>query len=219
MRLRTKILLFLVLIQIQIIIPTTIPIQSHSNQLSIPQPPENLSASTINNKVVLQWSQPISNGGSTITGYNIYRSSNDQQFVLIGTTALLTFQDTNVSNGAIYYYIVRAVTSIAMSNPSNTIAIKIQFYTPTSAYINKFILYSTYLIILLALVLAIGFGYFFLRFEKSDQQDFTKHNSFFSFIKGRTKFKGKSKVKPISIHTTDKALGMIEQILEESQEK
>ena len=217
MRLQPKLILFLFLVQLSFTIPITITIQSNNNVSDIPQPPLNLTASNINNKVVLHWNQPVSNGGSNISNYNVYRSTNNNNnFTLLGTTVNLSFKDTTVSNNNTYYYIVKAENSAGESDPSNLLVIKVKFYTPIATYFNKIIIYLSYLIHIIGQCLAISPVYLILRFknlEKTNLDDIKKI-SFNSFIKDHLKINRKSKDKTISIHQTDKALEIIEEILE-----
>lgn len=86
----------------------------------VPAPPQNLMATASNNQVTLSWSAPSTDGGSTITGYNIYRStSSGEETLLISAGNVLTYTDSNVNNGTTYYYEVTAVNSKGESIPSN----------------------------------------------------------------------------------------------------
>jgi parallel beta-helix repeat protein len=63
--------------------------------------------------VQLTWNAPISNGGSDITGYRIYRGSESGgQTFLIEIGNLLTYNDTTVTNGVTYYYKISSVNTI-----------------------------------------------------------------------------------------------------------
>ena len=80
---------------------------------SVPSVPQNLTASAGNQKVILNWQAPSSDGGSTITNYNIYRgtvSGEETLFTTIG--AVLTYTDTGLTNDITYYYKVSAVNGI-----------------------------------------------------------------------------------------------------------
>ena len=49
-----------------------------------------------NNAVELTWETPLFNGGNTILGYRIYRTSNlSTSFELIGSTASLKYSDSS----------------------------------------------------------------------------------------------------------------------------
>jgi fibronectin type 3 domain-containing protein len=87
-----------------------------------PTAPRSLTATAGNGSVSLSWSVPSSNGGSPITGYNVYRSTTPGGE---GSTPLKTnvsgtsFTDTAVTNGTTYYYTVAAVNSAGTSPQSN----------------------------------------------------------------------------------------------------
>src|SRR5439155_1288938 len=75
--------------------------------------PQNLVATAGNAQIVLSWLAPLTNGGSTITNYKVYRgtSSNGETFLAqIGNSN--SYTDTTVTNGQTYYYKVSAVNSI-----------------------------------------------------------------------------------------------------------
>src|SRR5579872_4215163 len=80
-----------------------------------PQPPTGLAATSGNSQVSLSWTAPSSNGGSTITGYNIYRgtAAGGEGTTPIGTVSgsALSYTDTGLTNGQTYYYKVTAVNS------------------------------------------------------------------------------------------------------------
>jgi fibronectin type 3 domain-containing protein/glucose/arabinose dehydrogenase len=86
-------------------------------------PPRNLAASPGNNEVRLSWE-----GSSGASGYNVYRSESPD--VEISTAnrrnsaplESTTFTDSDVENGATYYYIVTAVGSGGESAASNSVA-------------------------------------------------------------------------------------------------
>jgi hypothetical protein len=100
---------------IQWVPPTTQP--------SVPSAPQNLQTNTGNSQIALSWSAPSSNGGSTITGYNIYRgtTSGSEGTTPIATVngTTLTYTDTGLTNGPTYFYKVTAINSIGMSPQSN----------------------------------------------------------------------------------------------------
>ena len=89
---------------------------------TVPTAPQSLAATGGNGSVSLSWSAPSSNGGSPITGYNVYRSTTPGGE---GSTPLKTnvtgtsFTDTDLTNGTKYYYTVAAVNAVGTSPQSN----------------------------------------------------------------------------------------------------
>ncbi len=81
-----------------------------------PSEPANLSATGGNGTVDLAWSAPLSDGGSSITGYKVYRDG-----LNVATTgpSVLSFADTGLLNGTTYSYHVTAVNELGESSPSN----------------------------------------------------------------------------------------------------
>jgi len=82
-------------------------------QPTAPSDPKNLQQSSGDTLVTLTWDVPSSDGGSSITGYRIYRGTiSGGESLLIQTGNALTFADTALTNGQTYYYKVSAVNSI-----------------------------------------------------------------------------------------------------------
>lgn len=79
-----------------------------------------LAALTPGNTVMdLSWSTPA-DGGSAITGYNVYRgTSPGGETLLVGLGVTNSFHDTGLTNGVTYYYVVTAVNVIGESGFSN----------------------------------------------------------------------------------------------------
>jgi subtilase family serine protease len=85
-----------------------------------PGSPTGLSASAGNGVVNLSWTAPPSNGGSAITGYDIYRStSSGSETLLTSVGTGTTYSDSSVTHGTPYYYEVAAVNSIGVGSKSN----------------------------------------------------------------------------------------------------
>jgi predicted phage tail protein len=88
-----------------------------SNEVSatpatVPTLPVTLVAAPGNSQVVLTWSAPSSDGGSSITAYKVYRGTMSGGEVLLTTLGnVLTYTDPELTNGQIYYYKVSAVNS------------------------------------------------------------------------------------------------------------
>ena len=70
------------------------------------------------NAINVSWSLPTSDGGATISYYNVYRSTISGNEVFLAKAYSLTYIDTNVKNGQTYYYTVTAVNSIGEGSQS-----------------------------------------------------------------------------------------------------
>jgi len=88
---------------------------------TVPSAPQNLQATAGDSQVTLTWQAPASDGGSTITQYNIYRgpSSGSESFIGSVSGSTLTYTNTGLMNGVTYFYQVAAVNSIGESPRSN----------------------------------------------------------------------------------------------------
>src|SRR3989441_445340 len=85
-----------------------------------PSAPQNLQAIGSNAKVTLSWQVPSSNGGSAITYYKIYKSTNSGTEVYLTTRGNVTsYTDLAVTNGNTYFYQVTALNSLGESPRSN----------------------------------------------------------------------------------------------------
>jgi fibronectin type 3 domain-containing protein len=94
---------------------------SATAQATVPSAPSGLVASGGNGSVVLSWSAPASDGGSPITGYDVYRgaSPGGESPAPVATNVATTgFTDTGVVNGTTYYYTVAAVNGVGVSPQS-----------------------------------------------------------------------------------------------------
>jgi subtilase family serine protease len=91
---------------------------------TVPGAPTLNSASGGNGSVALNWSAPSSNGGSSITGYDVYDSSS-LSTILSGTPAFVTGTSTTVddlTNNTPYYFEIEAVNVVGNSKPSNDLS-------------------------------------------------------------------------------------------------
>ncbi len=94
-------------------------------QITTPQSPTNLSASTVSSSQIdLSWNAPGNNGGSSITGYKIERSTDGggSWSTIVSSTgsSSTTYSDTGLASSTTYTYRVSAINSIGTSSPSNT---------------------------------------------------------------------------------------------------
>ncbi len=78
-----------------------------------------------NAQVSLSWTAPTDNGGSTITGYQVYRSLSEAgTYGLIASPIVLSYLDTGVTNDTTYWYVVKAVNAAgegAGTSPISTV--------------------------------------------------------------------------------------------------
>jgi subtilisin len=81
----------------------------------------NLTAATAGNaSVALTWSAPASDGGSQISGYQIWRGTSSGTESLLTTVGVTTsYTDSSASNGTTYYYQVAAVNAVGPGPGSN----------------------------------------------------------------------------------------------------
>jgi fibronectin type 3 domain-containing protein len=87
---------------------------------TVPTAPTISSAVAGNGQVAITWTAPTSNGGSSVTGYKVYRGTASGSEVLLATVGnVLTYSDTSVTNGVTYFYKVSAVNAIGTGSQSN----------------------------------------------------------------------------------------------------
>ena len=93
--------------------------QPYSLETSAPLAPWNLQISSGDGYVNLSWEAPPHDGGSSITNYRIYRGSapgEETFFTEVGN--VLNYNDTDVSNGETYHYIITSVNLVGESSRS-----------------------------------------------------------------------------------------------------
>ncbi len=98
---------------------------STGSTTTVPSPPTDLTAVSVSSSQInLSWNAPTNNGGSTITGYKIERStdvgSTWSTLIANTTSTSTTFSNTGLAANTSYTYRVSAINHIGTSNPSNT---------------------------------------------------------------------------------------------------
>src|SRR5713226_8043158 len=101
----------------------TSPVNQPADQftyISPPGAPTALTATAGNASISLSWTAPASNGGASITGYNVLRSTTSGAETALSSGVFGTaFTDSTVSNGTTYFYKVAAVNSVGPGPLSN----------------------------------------------------------------------------------------------------
>jgi fibronectin type 3 domain-containing protein len=85
--------------------------------------------------VALTWTAPTSDGGKTISGYNVYRGSSAASTSLLATVRAtnFTYLDTGLTNGNSYYYKVAAINSVGVGTPTSTLLAQPNATPPANA--------------------------------------------------------------------------------------
>ena len=91
---------------------------------TVPQPPTGLNATAVSSSQInLNWNAPTNDGGSSVTSYEIKRSTDGSTWLVLvkntGTTDT-TYSDTGLSPNTTYYYRVFAINDVGTSLRSNT---------------------------------------------------------------------------------------------------
>jgi len=87
-----------------------------------PSAPENLEAFGGDGQVFARWQAPAWDGGSSVTGYVVYRGTAPGSGVAVTTLGNATsWTDVGVTNGVTYYYRVAAVNSVGEGPPSDEV--------------------------------------------------------------------------------------------------
>ncbi len=91
---------------------------------TVPYSPRNLSMTSGNAFVHLEWQAPTQDGGSPIINYRVYRGFEETDVLLVELEPNNTHHnDTSVVNGVSYSYNVTAVTELGESKPSNQVLV------------------------------------------------------------------------------------------------
>ena len=89
-----------------------------------PAPPVSLGATAGDGSATVTWSTPATDGGSPITGYNVYvgTAAGGESTTPVNTSPLSPSSSTklisSLTNGTAYYFIITAVNAVGESGPS-----------------------------------------------------------------------------------------------------
>jgi hypothetical protein len=90
-----------------------------------PDAPISLNAIVEEDNVLLNWSAPLYDGGSSISVYHVYRRAFDESYSELTSVANTFFNDTGATEGVLYYYKVTAENAIGESEASVEVTAKI----------------------------------------------------------------------------------------------
>jgi titin len=88
---------------------------------TVPGAPEDLQATPGDGFINLTWSDPAFDGGSPITGYQIWRGEASGSEISWTTVTGHWYNDTGLVNGQDYYYLVKAVNAAGAGEGSNEV--------------------------------------------------------------------------------------------------
>ena len=93
--------------------------------INLPSAPTSFAAQRGNAQVNLSWLLPTNNGGATVTRYNIYRGDTISNMTVLTTVIAGTYalHDTDLTNGAMYWYSVSAVNSEGIGQKATPISV------------------------------------------------------------------------------------------------
>ena len=86
--------------------------------VTVPSPPINFSVRSGDRYITISWYPPEYDGGSRITGYDVFKGESSETLVLLATLPFYTliYNDTDVELGHTYYYSVRAINAAGSSD-------------------------------------------------------------------------------------------------------
>jgi N-acetylneuraminic acid mutarotase len=121
-------------------------------KVSVPSPPQSLSTIAGDNFIFLSWNVPTDDGGSTITHYRVYRGTITGEYMFMGITSTVSFNDTFVQADTTYFYVVTAMNVIGESTFSTEVSVTTTTITTTTAEAGTF---PSYLQIIVSCVILV----------------------------------------------------------------
>ena len=110
---------------------TTKTIQITANSPTVPSAPRALQASAGANAVNLSWQPGFSDGGSSITGFKIYRGTSPGGESLLATVGSIhSYTDAGLTNDVTYFYQLSAVNAVGEGQRSNEVSATTTAYLP-----------------------------------------------------------------------------------------
>jgi len=91
--------------------------------LTTPSAPIGLDAAEVEGGISLTWSAPSEEGGTEISGYNVYRSVGDGELELLTTVEGTSYLDTDVQSDTTYNYVIKAVNDNGEGTASSELSI------------------------------------------------------------------------------------------------
>jgi fibronectin type 3 domain-containing protein len=102
--------------------------------LSVPTAPRNVQAAADGGQVTVSWSEPRDDGGSQVTGYEVFRTGDGSQTQVASVSSTQSrVVDEGVDRGSEYEYVVRAVNAAGDSPDSAAASVSVpEPQTPAS---------------------------------------------------------------------------------------
>ena len=86
---------------------------------TVPGEPQGLVAKAVGGEMLLTWKAPVSDGGSSILGYIVYRGNGTDDMVLLAVVGdVLEYRDSDIKRGKVYEYRVAGVNALGEGEPS-----------------------------------------------------------------------------------------------------
>lgn len=104
-----------------------------NNGPSVPGSPNGVTVLAGDSRATLNWTAPANDGGSAITGFNIYRSTISGEEILLASIGNESnFSDGSLINGQAYYYMVSSLNKVGESTRSSEV-LAISGWTPSAS--------------------------------------------------------------------------------------